>query len=147
MCDCPDCTIIATNHRIYDPLMKTSKTLNYKVLLVFAPLLLLTGILGFVIPAPSFNSGEPPYNIFHIFFSIVGFVILLTKKESYIRGFNIGFGLIDLYQAAASFLHIFPKSIFKWTRADDILHILIGAILVFVGFYGFRQDQEVIGDR
>ena len=121
--------------------MKTSKSLNYKVLLVFAPLLLLTGILGFVIAPPSFNSGEPPYNIFHIFFSIVGLIILLTNKESYIRGFNIGFGLIDLYQAAASFLHLFPESIFKWTRADDILHIVIGAILVFVGFYGFKQDR------
>ena len=133
---------------IIRPLMKTPKTLNYKVLLVFAPLLLLTGILGFVIPAPSFNSGELPYNIFNIFFSIIGFVILLTKKESYIRGFNIGFGLIDLYQAVASFLHIFPESIFKWTRADDILHIVLGAILAFVGFYGYYSERrQVIGNK
>ena len=122
--------------------MKNSKTLNYKVLLVFAPLLMLTGILGFLIPAQSsFNSGEPAYNIFHIFFSIVGLIVLLTRRESYIRGFNIGFGLIDLYQAAASFLHLFPEQLFKWTRADDILHIVIGAILVFVGLYGFRYQD------
>ena len=57
------------------------------------------------------------------------------------RGFNIGFGLIDLYQTLASFLHLFPEQLFKWTRVDDILHIVIGATLVFVGLYGFKYDD------
>lgn len=123
--------------------MKISKTLNYKVLLVFAPLLILIGILGFIIPKEaSFNSGESVYNTFHIFFGIIGLIILLNGKESYVRGFNIGFGLIDLYQAAASFLHLFPEQLCKWTRLDDVLHIAIGAFLVFVGLYGFKQKPE-----
>lgn len=118
------------------------KSLNYKVLLIFAPVLILTGILGFVLPASiALTSGEPAYNIFHIIFGIIGLIFLFTKKENFIRGFNIGFGLIDLYQALASFLHLFPEAIFKWTRVDDILHIVIGAGLVIVGFYGVKQNK------
>ena len=33
--------------------MNNQKSLNYKVLLVFAPILIFTGILGFIIPAQS----------------------------------------------------------------------------------------------
>lgn len=119
--------------------MKVSKSLNYKVLLIFAPILVLIGVLGFITPAStSLTSGAAPYNIFHIIFGLIGLFILFTGKESYIRGFNIGFGLIDLYQAMASFLNLYPKEIFKWTRVDDVLHIVIGAALVAVGLYGFK---------
>ena len=46
-----------------------NKTLSQKVLLVFAPLLILTGIAGFVIPEQySLTSGAAPYNLFHIIF-------------------------------------------------------------------------------
>lgn len=120
--------------------MKVSKSLNYKVLLIFAPILIVIGILGFMIPASiSLTSGAAPYNLFHIVFGFIGLFILFTGKENYIRGFNIGFGLIDLYQAFASFLNLFPKEIFKWTRVDDVLHIIIGAALVAVGLYGFKS--------
>jgi hypothetical protein len=60
-------------------------------------------------------------------------VLIYTQHEQGIKAFNIGFGLIDLYQAAASFLHLFPERHFKWKRADDLLHIVIGAFLVIVG--------------
>lgn len=107
---------------------------NYYVLLVFAPLLILTGILGFIIPErKSLMSGAPAYNIFHIIFGLIGLGIVFLGNESAMRGFNIGFGAIDLYQAAASFLPLFPERHFKWKRADDVLHILIGALLVIVG--------------
>ncbi|MEJ7624068.1 MAG: hypothetical protein WKF34_08735 [Pyrinomonadaceae bacterium] len=110
--------------------------INYYVLLVFAPLLLVIGILGFILPAnKSLTSGEPAYNIFHIVFGLIGVGVLLGGSNSAIRAFNIGFGAIDLFQAAASFLHIFPEKIFKWTRADDVLHIVIGAALVIVGVF------------
>jgi hypothetical protein len=64
-------------------------------------------------------------------------LLLALRRENYIRAFNLGFGLIDLYQAAASYAHLFPKEYFRWTRADDVLHIIIGAALVAVGLYGF----------
>ena len=109
-------------------------TINYYVLLVFAPVLILTGILGFVIPREKgLTSGAPAYNIFHIIFGLIGLGIVYSQHENCIRAFNIGFGLIDLYQAAASFLHLFPEKHFKWKRADDVLHIVIGAGLVLVG--------------
>ncbi len=106
---------------------------NFYILIIFAPLLILTGISGFIIPKKnSLTSGAPAYNIFHIVFGLTG-LIIATHHYDYIRVFNIGFGLIDLYQAAASFLHLFPEKHFKWKRADDVLHIVVGAGLVLVG--------------
>jgi hypothetical protein len=112
------------------------ENLNYYILLVFAPLLILVGVLGFLIPADkSLTSGAPAYNIFHIVFGIIGGIILFSGNLQYVKTFNIGFGAIDLYQALASFAHIFPEKQFKWTRADDILHIVIGAALITVGLF------------
>lgn len=111
--------------------------INYYVLLVFAPLLILTGILGFVIPAKkSLTSGAPAYNIFHIISGLVGLSVLYFHPDIGIRTFNIGFGLIDLYQLVANKADLFPKRYFRWTKVDDILHLVIGAILVLVGIIG-----------
>lgn len=110
--------------------------MNYYVLIIFGPILIITGIAGFLIPPDkSQTSGAPSYNIFHIIFGIAGTVIALTYHDPFIRAFNISFGVIDLYQAAASFLHLFPESHFKWKRADDVLHIVIGALLVGIGIF------------
>ncbi|MFZ1699740.1 MAG: hypothetical protein WBO10_01460 [Pyrinomonadaceae bacterium] len=110
---------------------------NYYVLLVFAPLLVVVGILGFVIPADkSLTSGAPAYNIFHIIFGLVGIGIVYSGHVPCRRAFNIVFGALDLYQAVASFLHIFPEKYFKWKRTDDVLHIVIGAFLLLVGAFG-----------
>lgn len=111
--------------------------MNEGVLTVFAPLLILVGILGFLIPQnKALTSGAPAYNIFHIVFGIVGAAVLLLKNDQLIRGFNIAFGAIDLYQAVASLAHLFPEKYFRWTRVDDVLHIVIGAGLVLVGILG-----------
>ncbi len=111
--------------------------LNYYVLLIFAPVLILVGVLGFLIPPnKSLTSGAPAYNIFHIVFGMIGAAIVLTAQEPAIRAFNVGFGIIDLYQAVASFLHLPPEKLFRWTRADDLLHVLIGAALVLIGILG-----------
>ena len=111
--------------------------MNFYVLAIFAPLLVLTGILGFLIPQrKGLTSGAAAYNIFHIIFGLVGLGLVLARAAEGIRVFNIGFGLIDLYQALASFLHWYPEKQFRWTRVDDVLHIVIGAILVLVGIFG-----------
>ena len=94
--------------------------MNFYVLAIFAPLLILTGILGFIIPAnKSLTSGAPAYNIFHIIFGLIGLGIVYSQHDPCIRAFNIGFGAIDLYQAAASFLHLFPEKQFRWKTADE----------------------------
>ena len=122
-----------------------SKSLNYKVLLVFAPVLILTGILGFIIPPEkSPTSGATVYHLFHLVFGAIGWLVLFSRNEFYIRIFNVGFGLIDLYQALASFADIFPQEYFRWTRADDVLHIVIGAALFAVGIYGFRKNSRAV---
>jgi len=111
--------------------------LNFLILAIFAPLLVLIGILGFVVPAhKSLTSGATPYNIFHIVFGLIGAALVLSDHETSIRSFNIGFGVIDLYQALASFVNLFPKKYFRWTRLDDVLHVVVGAALVLIGLYG-----------
>lgn len=111
--------------------------MNHAVLLVFGPLLIVIGILGFVVPEPkSMTSGAAPYNTFHIVFGIAGTVIALAGSNGPIRAFMIGFGAIDLYQAVASRASLFPKQHFRWKRADDILHVVIGAALIAIGIAG-----------
>lgn len=123
-------------------MLTNRKSLNHKVLLVFAPILILTGILGFVIPKEyALTSGVAAYNIFHLIFGAIAILLLVVKNENSIRLFNIGFGLIDLYQAFAAFTNLFPIRQFQWTRIDDVLHIIIGAALVAVGLYGSERKN------
>ena len=70
--------------------------MNYYVLLIFAPILILTAIAGFLIPAnKSLTSGAAAYNIFHIIFGLVGLGIVFSHQDPWIRAFNIGFGAIN----------------------------------------------------
>ncbi len=116
---------------------------NYLTLAVFGPVLIIVGVAGFLIPpALSLTSGAPPYNLFHIFFGLVGLAIVLSQNEAGASFFNAGFGLIDLYQALASYFHLPPEKYFLWTRADDILHILIGAALVIIGCYAILKRER-----
>lgn len=108
------------------------------MLLIFAPILILIGISGFVIPPENaLTSVAEAYNLFHLVSGTIGLLLLLLRNENYIRAFNLGFGLIDLYQALASYTHLFPEEYFQWTQVDDVLHIIVGAALVSVGLYGF----------
>jgi len=117
-----------------------TKTLNQKTLAIFAPILILIGIAGFVIPERySLTSGAAPYNLFHIFFGAIGLVIAMSNNDRLASVFNFGFGLIDLYQALASVLGLTPIEYFRWTFTDDVLHVLIGFALVFIGWYGLRK--------
>lgn len=116
------------------------KTLNQKTLLVLAPLLILTGIAGFVIPAQySLMSGTAPYNLFHIFFGAIGLLITMANSDALASSFNLGFGLIDLYQVLASVIGLTPIQYFHWTFADDVVHVLIGFALVIIGGRGLTR--------
>jgi hypothetical protein len=111
--------------------------LNFLILAILAPLLVFVGILGFIIPANKCpTSRASPYNYFHIVLGLIGAGIVLSNHETAVRSFNICFGLIGLYQALASFANLFPKQYFKWTRTDDVLHIVIGAALALIGIFG-----------
>jgi len=118
-------------------------SLNRITLAIFAPILVLVGLAGFLVPAEqSLTSGATPYNLFHILFGVFGLLIFWFRSEAIAAYFNVGFGLIDLYQVVASYLSWPPKQYFLWTRVDDILHIIIGLALVIIGTYGILNPQE-----
>lgn len=113
--------------------------INLTVLRIFGPVLIVVGVLGFVLPASAaMTSGAAPYNIFHLCFGALGIGLALSKNLSAIKAFNVGFGAIDLYQAVASLLHLWPEQHFAWTRVDDVLHVVIGTALVLVGLLADR---------
>jgi hypothetical protein len=118
-------------------------SLNRTTLVIFAPVLILAGIAGFLVPAEkSLTSGATAYNIFHIVFGVIGLLLVLSKREYFASLFNLLFGLIDLYQALASYLHLPPETSFQWTKVDDILHVVIGLALATIGTYGILTNKE-----
>ena len=120
------------------------KSLNFLTLAIFAPILILAGVAGFLLPSEmSLTSGAPAYNVFHIAFGVIGLILLRTRNELWISFFNAGFGLIDLYQAVASFADLPPKQYFLWTRVDDTLHVIIGLTLLAIGIYGIVTARRV----
>ncbi len=112
-------------------------------LAVYAPILILAAIACFLVPPEqSLTSGAPAYNIFHLIFGALGLFVFLLKSERGAIYFNVGFGLIDLYQAVASWVRLPPKEYFLWTRVDDILHVVIGVALLLIGTYGILNRSE-----
>lgn len=108
--------------------------INHITLQVFGPVLLITGVAGFLGPSPfDLMSTAAPYNVLHIVFGALGTALALMKRPGPIRAFNIGFGAIDLYQLAASLLGLFPVDQFQWRAGDDVLHAVLGAALVAIG--------------
>jgi hypothetical protein len=121
----------------------SQRSANYITLAIFAPLLVVVGVAGFLMPAHlSLTSGAPAYNVFHILFGLLGLVVLWVRKEWWVSLFNAGFGLIDLFQALASYADLPPKQYFLWTRVDDILHIVIGLTLFIIGCYGLNSQNR-----
>jgi hypothetical protein len=117
----------------------TKTSLNMLTLKLFAPVLILTGVLGFLTPPRlALMSGAPAYNLFHLAFGALGVGLFLSRRERLARGFNIGFGALDLYQAVASFAGLYPKELFQWKTADDVLHVVLGLLLVGVGLFADR---------
>lgn len=117
-----------------------NKTLNQITLMVLGPLLLLTGILGFLIPQQySLMSGAAPYNMFHLIFGALGLVLISANSDLVASSFNFGFGLIDLYQVLASVVGLTPIEYFHWTFVDDVVHVILGFALVIIGGYGLYK--------
>ena len=99
----------------------------------FGALLVLAGVLGFVQPAgKGATSSAPAYNTFHLVFGALGLAAAVWGAGA-ARTFLVGFGLLDLYQALASHQHWFPESLFRWTRTDDLIHMVVGVALVAAG--------------
>ena len=118
------------------------RTLNQTALTIVAPLLVMTGIAGFVIPERyTLMSGAAPYNLFHVIAGALGLVLISAKNDLVASGFNFGFGFMDLYQVLASVVGLTPIEYFHWTYVDDVVHVLLGFALVIIGGYGLRQNR------
>ena len=112
---------------------------NGRVAGVFGPVLILTGIAGFLIPPRlALMSGAPAYNLFHIAFGVLGTALVLARSRVGIAGFNLGFGVADLYQAIAGIVGFFPARQFRYKPADHVVHVVLGLALAAVGGLGLR---------
>jgi hypothetical protein len=112
---------------------------NYFTLLVFAPILIVTGVLGLITQSGTgLMSDAFAYDVFHIVFGALGVGLVLLKSDPLIRAFNVGFGAIDLYQLLASLLDLFPAEHFRWKWGDDVAHAVIGLALIAVGLLARR---------
>jgi len=112
---------------------------NGRVLAVFGPILILTGIAGFLTPPRlALMSGAPAYNVFHIVFGAIGTALVLSKSATGIAAFNLGFGAADVYQAIAGVAGWFPARQFRYKPADHVVHVVLGLGLCAVGWLGLR---------
>ena len=115
---------------------------NVRLLAVFAPILIATGIRGLLAPgAPGPMSSAIPYDVFHIVFGALGLGLVLRRVPRGPARFNLGFGLVDLYQALAGALGLFPAHLFALRPGDHVVHLLLGALLVVVGGLGTTYDR------
>jgi hypothetical protein len=107
---------------------------NLWLLGLFGPVLILTGVGGLVLPPGSSPmSAAVPYDVFHVVFGALGVAIVLARSARFAGVFNVGFGAVDLYQALAGVLGIFPAGVFGLRPADHVVHVVLGAVLVGVG--------------
>ncbi|HEX3695320.1 MAG TPA: DUF4383 domain-containing protein [Polyangia bacterium] len=108
-----------------------------RLLRVFAPILIITGIAGFLVPSRmALMSGACPYNVFHLIAGSVGLALAFSNSAQAATAFNVGFGVVDLYQAVAGVVGFFPAGVFALRPADHVVHAALGLLLVVVGWHG-----------
>ena len=97
---------------------------NLRLLALFGPILVATGVAGLLLPppppglAPMMMSNARPYDAFHIAFGLLGIGLVVARRARAAALFNLGFGAFDLYQAGAGWLGIFPSGVFE-LRTED----------------------------
>jgi hypothetical protein len=112
---------------------------NRRVTAVFGPVLVLTGVLGLALP----DLGGPmstavPYDVFHIAFGVLAIAIVLAGGTRAAAAFNLGFGLIDLWQAVAGVTGLYPAALFALRPGDHVVHLVLGLALAVCGLAGLR---------
>lgn len=119
---------------------------NRQLLALFAPLLLIAGVLGLIVPARlSLMSGAVPYDLFHLVFGVLGLLLVRFASPRGPLLFNLGFGLVDLWQAVAGVAGWFPAELFALRPADHVVHVLFGVVLVGAAIMGLRGAGERSG--
>jgi hypothetical protein len=110
---------------------------NARLLGVFGPVLIVTGVAGFLVPPRrALMSGAAPYNVFHIVSGLLGTALVAARQARGIAIFNFAFGVGDLYQAVAGVLGFYPSRLFRYKPADHVVHVVLGLLLAAVGWMG-----------
>jgi hypothetical protein len=113
---------------------------NVRVAGGFGAILVLTGVLGLVHPDPEgLMSQALPYDLFHIVFGALGVTLGLRRRAAGAAAFNLGFGLVDLWQVVAGLTGLFPAGLFALRPGDHVVHLVLGAVLVACGVAGLRS--------
>jgi len=116
---------------------------NVAVAAVFGAVLILTGLAGLLLPAGSGPmSNALPYDVFHVVFGLLGAGIALGRWRTAAAVFNLGFGLIDLYQAVAGVAGMFPAAAFALRPADHVVHVVLGGALCACGALGLARRRR-----
>lgn len=119
---------------------------NRTVLLGLVLLLIGAGGFGLLLgQQPALASGlssvAMPYNWFHLAAGFAGLVVWLSRREAVAQAFNLGFGLIDLYQAVAGVCGWAPAQLFELRPGDHVIHLVLGLALVLVAWQARNQAR------
>jgi hypothetical protein len=106
----------------------------------FGAILILTGVVGLVWRDPAgLMSQAVPYDVFHVAFGTLGLMLGLRRRPVPAALFNLGFGLVDLYQVLAGLLGLFPAGLFALEAGDHLVHLVLGVALMACGLAGLRR--------
>ena len=113
---------------------------NVRVAGGFGAILILTGLGGLVWRDPAgLMSQAVPYDVFHLAFGSLGLLLGLRRRPVPAALFNLGFGLIDLYQVLAGLIGLFPAGLFALKAGDHLVHLVLGVALIACGLAGLRR--------
>jgi len=113
---------------------------NVRVAGGFGAILILTGVTGYLSQDPAaLMSQAVPYDVFHVIFGLVGLTLGLRHRPAGAALFNLGFGLIDLWQVVAGLTGLFPARLFDLRPADHLVHLVLGVALAACGAAGVRR--------
>lgn len=105
----------------------------------FGFVFLAVGILGFI-PNPIASSDglfavNGLHNVVHLLSGVVALAAGYSGDEGYAKTYNIGFGAVYALVTLLGFMNVgFVVDLLALNTADNVLHLLITATLLFAGF-------------
>lgn len=95
---------------------------------------LVVAALALVLGGAALGAGEAPaYAAFHAVAAVLALAAALVARGTAAPAFCLALGAADLYQAVASAAGWFPREAFRWTPTDDVVHLVLGPLLLVLG--------------
>lgn len=115
---------------------------NQRVAAVFGAVLVLIGALGLALPGlEGPMSSAVAYDVFHLVAGLLALGLVASRAPALASAFNLGFGLVDLWQAVAGVTGLFPAQLFALRPADHVVHVVLGLALAACGLAGLRRGR------